>query len=139
MIILNKIEMPWKAELNKESGEYQIKNLDTKVLSKRQFKDKDKAEKEIQRYEHSTTRLKMNQKPKKYSLYNTYYGRGRHNSKPTPTPMKNTNCGNDRRGGVCVCVCVCENNSLQCPICCFPHIPSNVSNAGKLISMPNNI
>ena len=92
--------MPWKAEINKESGKYQIKNLDTKVLSKRQFKDKDKAEKEIEYYEDSFYRIK-NKKPKKYSFYNTLYGRGRHNSKPTPTPTRLPRCGNDG-GGDCV-------------------------------------
>jgi len=51
--------MPWKAELNKESGKYKIKNLDTKVLSRRQFKDKDKADNMIRVYQ-NFTQLKKN-------------------------------------------------------------------------------
>jgi len=58
--------MPWKAEINKESGKYQIKNLDTKVLSKRQFKDKDKAENMIRVYE-KFTQLKKNKDKDKSS------------------------------------------------------------------------
>jgi hypothetical protein len=58
--------MPWKAELNKENGKYQIKNLDTKVLSKRQFKDKDKAENMIRVYQ-NFTQLKKNKDKDKSS------------------------------------------------------------------------
>ena len=56
--------MPWKAELNKENGKYQIKNLDTKVLSRRQFKDKDKAENMIRVYQNFTQLKKTKDKDK---------------------------------------------------------------------------
>ena len=54
--------MPWKSELNKETGKYQIKNLDTKVISKRQFKDKEKADNMIRVYENFTKKTKLKDK-----------------------------------------------------------------------------